>query len=95
MLFCAHTLQKLEKPEKEFSLSVPVSGPGEAKLKVSLTYYYCETGNEGLCKIANAIWTVPVTIDEAADETVVPRVESVRGIAEEIAVILFATLFAT
>ncbi|MFO0896776.1 MAG: thioredoxin-like domain-containing protein [Pirellulales bacterium] len=66
------TLQKLEKPEKEFSLSVPVSGPGEAKLKVSLTYYYCETGNEGLCKIASGIWTVPVTIDESAAETAVP-----------------------
>jgi DNA-binding beta-propeller fold protein YncE/thiol-disulfide isomerase/thioredoxin len=65
-------LEKLPSEEEEFKLAVPCSGDGEVKLKVSLTYYYCETANVGLCKVASAIWNVPVTIDSTATETSVP-----------------------
>ena len=63
---------KVAEPATNFDIALPVTAAsGEDKVKVSLTYYYCREGAEGLCKMASAVWTVPVTIDPAAAEAAV------------------------
>jgi thiol-disulfide isomerase/thioredoxin/DNA-binding beta-propeller fold protein YncE len=54
--------RKLDKPAAEFDVSVPVKGTGEDQVAVSLTYYYCEKGDDGVCKTGSVIFTVPLHI---------------------------------
>ena len=50
----------------EMAISLPLSAKsGEETLKVSLGAYYCQDGNEGLCRATSVVWTVPIRI--AAD----------------------------
>ena len=57
---------KLPKPVAEFDVPVPVSGPGEEEVTISLNYYYCEEKKEdGVCKVGSVVFTVPLKI--AAD----------------------------
>jgi hypothetical protein len=49
---------------------VPVAGTaGAARLKVSLAYYYCQEGAEGLCKAGSVVWTIPLEIAENGAST--------------------------
>src|SRR5205085_5958139 len=61
--------KKLDKPAAEFDVSVPVKGTGVDEVAVSLTYYYCQKGDEGLCKTRSVIFTVPVNVaDDGSGE---------------------------
>ncbi len=63
---------KLDKPAAEFEFKVPLkSAPAKAlaaedALRVSLDYFYCQEGAEGLCKAGRATWNVPVKLAEDA-----------------------------
>ena len=47
----------------EFTVQVPVrKNAGRERLKISLGYYYCREGAEGVCKVGSVTWTVPVTL---------------------------------
>jgi thiol-disulfide isomerase/thioredoxin/sugar lactone lactonase YvrE len=70
---------KLSKPLAEFEVPVKVSGEGDDELNVSLNYAYCQTGDEGVCKVGSVVFTVPVTI--AADGSAQP-VKLVHEIVE-------------
>ncbi|MEX2112310.1 MAG: thioredoxin-like domain-containing protein [Pirellulales bacterium] len=49
-----------------FDIDLPVNGAsGTDKLKVSLAYYYCQDGSEGVCKVGSVVWNVPLEL--AAD----------------------------
>jgi sugar lactone lactonase YvrE len=49
-----------------FDIELPVSNSaGSEKVKVSLAYYYCQEGSEGVCKAGSVVWNVPVEL--AAD----------------------------
>jgi len=50
------------EPATKFEISVPVKGTGDEKVKISLVYYYCKEGNEGLCKVGTVTWNVPVNV---------------------------------
>ncbi len=53
--------QQPDPPAAEFDIRVPLAQTsGEDVLKVSLGYYYCQDGKEGLCKTGSVVWTVPV-----------------------------------
>jgi hypothetical protein len=66
-----------EEPAAEFSFDLPVSGRGTDTLKVSTTYYYCQSGAEGVCKVGSVVWTLPLQIsDKAVDTTVELSVEA-------------------
>ncbi|MGI8982506.1 MAG: thioredoxin-like domain-containing protein [Pirellulaceae bacterium] len=54
--------RNLEKPWAEFDVNVPVKGTGQDVLAVSLNYYYCEHGDDGVCKTGSVIFTVPLNI---------------------------------
>lgn len=63
--------KKLDKPAAEFDVSVPVKGKGEDEVAVSLNYYYCEKGDDGVCKTGSVIFTVPLDIaDDGSGEAV-------------------------
>jgi hypothetical protein len=66
-------LVPLAKPVAEFDVPLPVnvtSVPRET-IKVSLRYYYCQTGAEGLCKIGSVTMTVPIQLSAAATSSAV------------------------
>lgn len=58
-------LERVKEPAARFTFQVPLTGKaGAARLKVSLAYYYCQEGAEGLCKAGSVVWTVPLEIAE-------------------------------
>lgn len=64
---------KREKPAASFEVRLPVDGvTGEDLLKLTLTYYYCQEGAEGLCKVGSAVWSLPVTLSAKAKAASVP-----------------------
>jgi hypothetical protein len=59
---------RLKEPKAAFEIKLPVTAEtGGDELKVTLNFYYCQEGDEGLCKTGTVIWTVPFTLggDEA------------------------------
>lgn len=62
--------KKLPKPVADFEVKLPVKGTGEDEINVSLNYYYCQEGDEGVCKIGAVVFTLPVKIAaDAKDST--------------------------
>lgn len=58
---------KVAEKKPSFAIQVPLAEKsGTDKIKVTLTYYYCQDGAEGLCKIGQQTWVIPVKVDEAA-----------------------------
>ncbi len=50
-----------------FDILLPLAeSKGEDTLKVSLGYYYCQEGSEGVCKTGSVVWTVPVKLAAGA-----------------------------
>lgn len=71
-------VSRLDEPAKEFSFRVPTAASaGNDELSVELTFYYCQVGAEGLCKVGHAAWTVPLSIGDGGSDSVelVHRVE--------------------
>ena len=59
--------QQPDKPESAFDILLPLAeSSGEDALKISLGYYYCQEGSEGLCKTGSVVWTVPVKLAASA-----------------------------
>jgi DNA-binding beta-propeller fold protein YncE len=59
---------KLDKPVTEFQIDLPLTAEtGSDELKLSLTYYYCQDGSAGLCKIGSATWKLPLKLAASAD----------------------------
>jgi thiol-disulfide isomerase/thioredoxin len=64
---------KLAEPAAEFQIDVPLSTDGgRDELKLTLTYYYCQEGGAGLCKVGTAAWKVPIKLAADADTSAVP-----------------------
>ena len=54
---------RLKEPKAAFEIELPVTAEtGADELQVTLNYYYCQDGGEGLCKAGTAVWSVPVTL---------------------------------
>jgi hypothetical protein len=63
----------LGEPGNSFKISLPVTADtGRETLKVSLTYYYCQEGSEGLCKVGSVVWTLPIELDANAQLRRIP-----------------------
>ncbi len=50
---------------RDLYFDVPVDGQGADTLRVALAFYYCQEGNEGLCKMGSVVWTVPLQVSPA------------------------------
>jgi len=62
-------MTRLEQPFPSFTIELPVTGSGTDSLDVGVSFYYCQEGGEGLCKVGNAAWTVPLEIQPDAEAT--------------------------
>ena len=61
---------KVAEPATNFDIALPVTAAsGEDKVKVSLTYYYCQDGAEGLCKVGSVTWNLPLKLAADAPQT--------------------------
>ena len=59
---------KLAEPSREFRVRLPLTGnSGSDEFQFALTYYYCQDGAEGLCKVGTAVWTIPIELSAEAD----------------------------
>jgi hypothetical protein len=59
-------MQTAAQGESSLKIALPLkANSGEQTLKISLGAYYCQEGNEGLCKATSVVWTLPLKI--AAD----------------------------
>ncbi|REK10974.1 MAG: hypothetical protein DWQ37_15905 [Planctomycetota bacterium] len=65
------TLQSVEQPAASFEIELPADGAGREELTVSLAYYYCQDGSEGVCKAGSVVWSLPVTISADAGDSAV------------------------
>jgi thiol-disulfide isomerase/thioredoxin len=60
-------LVTLDKPAAAFDIELPTTAmTGNEKLKVSLGYYYCQEGAEGVCKVGSVIWSMPLLVTPEA-----------------------------
>jgi thiol-disulfide isomerase/thioredoxin len=55
-------LVELKSDTAEFEIAVPLKGEGQDRLKISIAYYYCQEGNEGLCKVGAVTWNVDLIV---------------------------------
>ncbi len=63
---------RIEKPATDFEIRLPVIGQsGRDVVLVTVDYYYCREGAEGICKVGSAAWLVPVELSAAAGQDVV------------------------
>ncbi len=62
----------LEKCKTTFEIKVPAEKLAAAQsLKVSLVFFFCEEGGEGLCRIKSQIWEIPLRVEaDAKDRTI-------------------------
>jgi thiol-disulfide isomerase/thioredoxin len=66
-------LVTLDKPAAAFDIELPTTAAtGNEKLKVSLGYYYCQEGAEGVCKVGSVVWSMPLLVSPEASATTAP-----------------------
>lgn len=57
---------KVSPPSTTFDIALPVTAEtGKDHVRITLNYYYCQEGKEGVCKVGSVTWAVPLTV--AAD----------------------------
>jgi hypothetical protein len=60
--------RRLDRVADRFDVTVPLTDKeGEDQLRLSVVYYSCRGGAEGVCKIESAVWNVPLEITAAAE----------------------------
>ena len=57
--------KKLKDPQTQFDVVLPVRGAGKETVQIVMSYYYCQEGGEGLCKVGKVVFSVPLVV--AAD----------------------------
>jgi sugar lactone lactonase YvrE/thiol-disulfide isomerase/thioredoxin len=63
---------RIEKPAAEFEIALPVkAATGRDTIHVSVDYYYCREGAEGICKVGSAAWIAPLEFSDKAESSVV------------------------
>jgi hypothetical protein len=62
-------------------LSFPVTGEGKDTVQVSLVYYFCQEGGEGVCKMGTVVWNVPLEVvaDGKRDSVLLPFEVGLNG----------------
>jgi hypothetical protein len=46
----------------EFQIPLQVASAGPDEVQVSLSYYYCQTIDEGVCKVGAVVFLVPIQV---------------------------------
>ncbi len=62
-------LVSVENKSATFDIELPAAGDsGREKLKISLAYYYCQDGSEGVCKAGSVVWSLPLALSANAKD---------------------------
>lgn len=62
---------RIAQPATTIEIPIAVQAPqGRQTLRVTLTFFYCRAGAEGLCRMGSAVWLVPLEISASAAESV-------------------------
>ena len=70
---------RVEKPAANFEIALSVdAATGRDTVRISLNYFYCRSGAEGLCKAGSVVWTVPIELKADAATAAVPLRHRVR-----------------
>ncbi len=60
---------KVGEKKASFAVPLPVAkNAGTDRVKLTLTYYYCQDGAEGLCKVGQVTWVIPLKVDAATKQ---------------------------
>jgi thiol-disulfide isomerase/thioredoxin/sugar lactone lactonase YvrE len=57
---------KMKTADDAFEISLPVSGDGSDEIRVSMNYFYCKGGPQGICKTGSVVWTAPLQVSASA-----------------------------
>ncbi|MFO0905126.1 MAG: thioredoxin-like domain-containing protein [Pirellulales bacterium] len=63
--------QAIATPATEFTVTAPVTGDGADTVRVAFSYFYCQSGNEGICKQGAVVFTIPLTVAADAESSAV------------------------
>jgi sugar lactone lactonase YvrE/thiol-disulfide isomerase/thioredoxin len=70
---------RVKPPAASFEIALPVEADtGRDTVRVTVNYYYCREGADGLCKAGAAAWLVPVEAAADAASSVVPLLHRAR-----------------
>ncbi len=61
----------VQQPSAVFDFTIPLTGAGNDIIQLSMEYYYCQQGGEGLCRVGSVVWTVPLRISSDAQTSMV------------------------
>lgn len=56
----------LDPPAAKFSIELPAKGGGDT-VTISMPFYYCQEGAEGVCKVGSVVFTIPLKVDPQAE----------------------------
>ena len=68
---------EISPPSDQFSIPLPVQGPGREELTVSLVYYFCQD-DDGICKVGSVVWQIPLEAAESAESSEVTLSHEVK-----------------
>jgi sugar lactone lactonase YvrE len=69
----------VKEPNESFEIPLNLNSlTGTDELKVSLNYFYCQGGPQGICKTGSVVWTVPLRFSADAETSIAPLVYKVR-----------------
>ena len=69
----------VKEPNESFEIPLNLKATtGTDELKVSLNYFYCQGGPQGICKTGSVVWTVPLRLSADAERSNAPLVYKVR-----------------
>jgi thiol-disulfide isomerase/thioredoxin len=74
------TGSRIDPPASEFSVSVPLAkeaaGGESLQVKLSVSAVICKEGSEGLCRVKNYVWTIPIAFEDGGASRVAVRTPS-------------------
>jgi hypothetical protein len=60
---------RVTPPAATFDVVLPVSSvSGDDQVRMTLNYYYCKEGKEGVCKLGSVAWQAPLTVSADGKE---------------------------
>jgi hypothetical protein len=68
---------KLDPPTFEFDVPVRITGAGDDELQVSLSYYYCQAKDDGVCKVGAVVFTIPLKVADSGSASPVQLVHAI------------------
>ena len=61
--------QPIDPTKSDFKINVDAIPGGTKYIRISMIYYYCTKGGEGICRLGGVAWTVPVISDDTQSGT--------------------------